>query len=53
MKTVEQIRKALDYLLSKDKKNLILGEDILDPYGGAFKVTLGLSTKYPQQVIYF
>ena len=23
----------------------LLGEDILDPYGGAFKITQGLSTK--------
>ena len=30
---------------------LLLGEDILDPYGGAFKVTKGCSTKYPEQVI--
>ena len=51
MKTVDQIRKALEHLLSKDKRNLILGEDILDPYGGAFKATQGLSTKFPKQVI--
>lgn len=30
---------------------LLLGEDILDPYGGAFKVTKDCSTKFPQQVI--
>ncbi len=28
-----------------------LGEDILDPYGGAFKVAHGLSTTYPDRVI--
>lgn len=28
-----------------------IGEDIIDPYGGAFKVTKGFSTKYPGQVI--
>ena len=28
----------------------MLGEDILDPYGGAFKVTRGLSTKFPDRV---
>jgi acetoin:2,6-dichlorophenolindophenol oxidoreductase subunit beta len=27
-----------------------LGEDILDPYGGAFKVTRGLSTDFPQRI---
>ena len=29
----------------------LLGEDVLDPYGGAFKVTRGLSTSYPDRVI--
>jgi pyruvate/2-oxoglutarate/acetoin dehydrogenase E1 component len=29
---------------------ILLGEDVLDPYGGAFKVTRGLSTAYPQRV---
>ena len=28
-----------------------LGEDILDPYGGAFKVTRGCSTAYPERVL--
>jgi pyruvate/2-oxoglutarate/acetoin dehydrogenase E1 component len=27
-----------------------LGEDLLDPYGGAFKVARGLSTAYPERV---
>jgi pyruvate/2-oxoglutarate/acetoin dehydrogenase E1 component len=30
---------------------LILGEDVLDPYGGAFKVTRGLSSKFPDRVL--
>ncbi len=29
----------------------MIGEDILDPYGGAFKVTKGLSTEFPQRVL--
>lgn len=29
----------------------IVGEDLVDPYGGAFKVTKGLSTNYPDKVI--
>jgi pyruvate/2-oxoglutarate/acetoin dehydrogenase E1 component len=29
----------------------ILGEDILDPYGGAFKVTRGLSAAFPDRVV--
>jgi 2-oxoisovalerate dehydrogenase E1 component len=29
----------------------MIGEDVLDPYGGAFKVTKGLSTAFPQRVL--
>jgi len=29
----------------------LLGEDVLDPYGGAFKVARGLSTAFPKRVI--
>lgn len=41
-------------LLSAMKMNeevFLLGEDILDPYGGAFKVTKGCSTAYPERVL--
>ena len=41
----------LQQLLSVDSTVLVMGEDILDPYGGAFKVTKGLSTKFPDRVI--
>jgi pyruvate/2-oxoglutarate/acetoin dehydrogenase E1 component len=30
---------------------ILLGEDVLDPYGGAFKVTRGLSTRWPDRVL--
>jgi 2-oxoisovalerate dehydrogenase E1 component len=33
-----------------DSRVHLLGEDILDPYGGAFKVTRGLSTAFPERV---
>lgn len=42
---------ALHQALRDDGRVLILGEDILDPYGGAFKVTRGLSTAYPGRVL--
>jgi pyruvate/2-oxoglutarate/acetoin dehydrogenase E1 component len=29
----------------------LIGEDILDPYGGAFKISKGLSTRWPERVI--
>jgi pyruvate/2-oxoglutarate/acetoin dehydrogenase E1 component len=34
-----------------DERVYLIGEDILDPYGGAFKVTRGLSTKFPTRVL--
>ena len=37
--------------LMEDERTVFLGEDIIDPYGGAFKVSKGLSTKFPDRVI--
>ena len=34
-----------------DERVIVLGEDVLDPYGGAFKVTRGLSTQFPNRVL--
>jgi acetoin:2,6-dichlorophenolindophenol oxidoreductase subunit beta len=42
---------ALHQALAADEKVYLLGEDILDPYGGAFKVTRGCSQAFPQRVI--
>ena len=47
----QSINKALGKRLNKDKQVILLGEDVRDPYGGAFKLTKGLSTLYPDQVI--
>jgi acetoin:2,6-dichlorophenolindophenol oxidoreductase subunit beta len=41
---------ALHRSLESDPRVIVLGEDILDPYGGAFKVTRGLSTDFPDRV---
>jgi pyruvate/2-oxoglutarate/acetoin dehydrogenase E1 component len=41
---------ALHEALEEDDRVVILGEDIADPYGGAFKVTRGLSTAFPERV---
>ena len=46
----KSLNDALRDLLKSDEKVLLMGEDILDPYGGAFKVTKGLSDKFPLQV---
>lgn len=41
---------ALHRALSEDERVVVLGEDIADPYGGAFKVTRGLTTAFPDRV---
>ncbi|SMF95622.1 2-oxoisovalerate dehydrogenase E1 component [Methylomagnum ishizawai] len=45
------INQALRQLLATHADILLLGEDLHDPYGGAFKVTAGLSTDFPDRVI--
>jgi 2-oxoisovalerate dehydrogenase E1 component len=42
---------ALRALLESEPRVLVLGEDLHDPYGGAFKVTKGLSTDFPARVL--
>lgn len=51
MKCVNAINQALDIYLEQHNDAIILGEDIRDGYGGAFKVTKGLSKKYDSRVI--
>jgi acetoin:2,6-dichlorophenolindophenol oxidoreductase subunit beta len=52
MSTVlESLNTALHSALAADQRVVILGEDILDPYGGAFKVTRGLSSVFPERVL--
>lgn len=53
MKTtvLESLNQGLLAALGKDERVFVLGEDILDPYGGAFKVTKGCSTMFPNHVI--
>lgn len=48
---LESLNEALRSCLAESDQVLILGEDILDPYGGAFKVTQGLSRGFPERVI--
>jgi len=52
MRTIlDDLNAALHDAMQCDERVIILGEDILDPYGGAFKVTRGLSRKFPERVI--
>ncbi|WP_371502651.1 alpha-ketoacid dehydrogenase subunit beta [Kitasatospora sp. NBC_00374] len=50
-RVVDNLNGALHALFADDPRLFLLGEDVLDPYGGAFKVTAGLSTKYPDRVL--
>jgi 2-oxoisovalerate dehydrogenase E1 component len=48
---LESLNRALHSAMESDPRVYVLGEDILDPYGGAFKVTRGLSTIFPDRVL--
>ena len=48
---LDSLNAGLLQALGASSEVLLLGEDILDPYGGAFKVTKGCSTQFPQQVL--
>jgi pyruvate/2-oxoglutarate/acetoin dehydrogenase E1 component len=51
MRVCEALNRALFGLLRDDPDVLVLGEDVRDPYGGAFKVTAGLSSAFPGRVL--
>jgi len=51
MRVIEQINASLHDFLAGSDSTYVMGEDILDPYGGAFKATKGLSTKFPDRVL--
>jgi pyruvate/2-oxoglutarate/acetoin dehydrogenase E1 component len=42
---------ALHDLFDSRSRLVMIGEDITDPYGGAFGISRGLSTKYPDRII--
>jgi pyruvate/2-oxoglutarate/acetoin dehydrogenase E1 component len=48
---LESLNNALHRAFADSELVYLLGEDVLDPYGGAFKVTKGLSTAYPDRVL--
>lgn len=47
---VDQIRQGLKRAMERDERVVLLGQDIVSPYGGAFKVTKGLSDQFPTRV---
>ena len=46
----ESIISGLERLLA-DPKCFLLGEDIADPYGGAYTLTRGMSSRFPGKII--
>ena len=48
---VQALNAALHAIFAARDDVVLLGEDVLDPYGGAFKVTAGLSDAYPGRVL--
>ncbi|WP_181019611.1 alpha-ketoacid dehydrogenase subunit beta [Nonomuraea typhae] len=51
MRVAEDLNATLHTLMAGRQDLYLLGEDVLDPYGGAFKVTRGLSTRFPGRVL--
>ncbi len=48
---LENLNRTMKKLMATDEKIILIGEDIADPYGGAFKVFKGLSVQAPDRVI--
>jgi pyruvate/2-oxoglutarate/acetoin dehydrogenase E1 component len=48
---VRALNDALIDVFERRDDVYLLGEDVLDPYGGTFKVTQGLSTRWPERVL--
>jgi len=50
MKVLEEINNVLLEVMKENESVYHIGEDIVDPYGGAFKVTKGISSLFPDRV---
>jgi 2-oxoisovalerate dehydrogenase E1 component len=48
---IQSINAGLLKAMERDSSCFFIGEDILDPYGGAFKASRGCSTQYPERSI--
>lgn len=47
---ISLLNNCLKKLINEDKNIILLGEDIVDPYGGTFKVTKDISLLYPDNI---
>lgn len=50
VRQVQLINKFFNELMAENDKIVFVGEDVLSPYGGAFKVAKDLSNKFPKRV---
>jgi 2-oxoisovalerate dehydrogenase E1 component len=50
-RVTEELNSTFHAMMAEDPGVVLVGEDLLDSYGGAFKVSKGLSTRFPQQVV--
>ncbi|WP_369230380.1 2-oxo acid dehydrogenase subunit E2 [Streptomyces sp. R21] len=50
-RVAENLNRALHRLFDREESLYLLGEDLLDPYGGAFKITKGLSSRFGDRVL--
>lgn len=49
-RVVENLNQGLHRLFEREPDAFLLGEDVADPYGGAFRVTRDLSDRFPGRV---
>lgn len=49
-RVAEEVNCALAEWMAQDEKVVVLGEDLQSPYGGAFKITKGLTDDHPDRV---
>jgi len=50
LRVAESLNLALHDMMARDERVLLIGQDLHDPYGGAFKVTRGLTTAFGDRV---
>ena len=50
IRLLDSVNETLHAALARDERIIVIGEDIEDPYGGAFKITKGLSDAFPGRV---
>jgi len=51
IRCAQVLNQALHALFENHPDVYLIGEDLLDPYGGAFKISAGLSTRFPDRVL--